>query len=91
VNGDRRALHRAGLSAACFCPGSASCCIRRTGWSRRARWWRSTRRLGAAFAAWRAGGISFAKLDAAVQGWINHVRYADSWGLRERVLGRLVW
>jgi RNA-directed DNA polymerase len=51
----------------------------------------ATRRLGAAFAAWRAGGISFAKLDAAVQGWINHVRYADSWGLRERVLGRLVW
>jgi hypothetical protein len=22
----------------------------------------------------------------SVQGWINHVRYADTWGLRQRVL-----
>jgi hypothetical protein len=29
--------------------------------------------------------ISFAELDASVQGWINHVRYADSWGLREHI------
>jgi hypothetical protein len=29
-----------------------------------------------------AGQISFAELDASVQGWINHVRYADTWGLR---------
>lgn len=28
------------------------------------------------------GRISFAELDASVQGWINHVRYADTWGLR---------
>lgn len=26
--------------------------------------------------------ISFAELDASVQGWINHVRFADTWGLR---------
>ncbi len=26
--------------------------------------------------------ISFAELDASVQGWINHVRYGDTWGLR---------
>ena len=26
-----------------------------------------------------------AELDASVQGWINHARYADSWGLREHV------
>ncbi len=25
------------------------------------------------------------------QGWINHVRYADSWGLREHMLNRFVW
>jgi hypothetical protein len=25
--------------------------------------------------------------DTSVQGWINHVRYADTWGLREHVLG----
>jgi RNA-directed DNA polymerase len=28
---------------------------------------------------------------SSVQGWINHVRYADSWGLREHVLSRFVW
>lgn len=29
------------------------------------------------------------ELDASVQGWINHVRFADSWGLRRHVLGKL--
>jgi retron-type reverse transcriptase len=33
------------------------------------------------------GGLSFETLNASVQGWINHVRYADSWGLRRAVLG----
>jgi RNA-directed DNA polymerase len=51
----------------------------------------ATRRLEAAFDAWREGRMSFARFDASVQGWINHVRYADSWGLRERVLSRFVW
>ena len=32
------------------------------------------------------GEISFAEFDASVQGWINHVRYADTWGLRQHVL-----
>jgi len=41
-----------------------------------------TRRFRASIAAYRAGAISFAELDARVQGWINHVRYADTWGLR---------
>ncbi|MCB9076503.1 MAG: hypothetical protein H6631_02845 [Anaerolineaceae bacterium] len=31
-------------------------------------------------------GLVFAELDASVQGWINHVRYADTWGLREHLL-----
>ncbi len=35
--------------------------------------------------------MSFARFDASMQGWINHVRCADSWGLRERVLSRFVW
>jgi hypothetical protein len=34
------------------------------------------------------GKITFAELDASVQGWINHVRYADTWGLRRVILGR---
>jgi RNA-directed DNA polymerase len=34
----------------------------------------------------RQGQLSFAELDASVQGWINHVRYADTWGLRKKIL-----
>jgi RNA-directed DNA polymerase len=34
------------------------------------------------------GKISFAELDSTVQGWINHVRYADTWGLRKHVLSK---
>ena len=33
-----------------------------------------------------AGPLSFAEFDASVGGWINHVRYADTWGLRQHVL-----
>ncbi len=51
----------------------------------------ASRRLGERFDAWRRGVISFAEFDASVQGWINHVRYADSWGLREHVLKRFRW
>jgi hypothetical protein len=50
-----------------------------------------SRRLGQRFDAWQAGQISFAEFDASVQGWINHVRYADTWGLRREVLDRFVW
>lgn len=48
----------------------------------------ATRRLVLRLDDYTAGRISFAELDASVQGWINHVRYADSWGLRGRVLAR---
>jgi len=41
-----------------------------------------TRRFECNLGAYEAGKISFAELDASVQGWINHVRYADTWGLR---------
>ncbi|QLH38271.1 MAG: hypothetical protein HWD60_03885 [Defluviicoccus sp.] len=37
-------------------------------------------RLRARFAAYHAGEISFAELDAAIQGWIAHVAHADRWG-----------
>jgi hypothetical protein len=50
-----------------------------------------TRRLTTQYDAWLAGDISFAAFDASVQGWINHVRYADSWGLRAHVLEPFVW
>lgn len=44
-----------------------------------------TRRLERNIDAYRAGRITFGELDASVRGWINHVRYADSWGLREHI------
>lgn len=44
-----------------------------------------TRKLASNLDAYRDGKSSFAELDASVQGWINHVRYADTWGLREHV------
>jgi RNA-directed DNA polymerase len=44
-----------------------------------------TRRLESHLDAYQAGRISFAELDAGVQGWINHVRYADTWGLRKHL------
>lgn len=49
------------------------------------------RRLGERFKAWHSGYISFGEFDASIQGWINHVRYADSWGLRTHVLKRFKW
>jgi retron-type reverse transcriptase len=47
-----------------------------------------TRRLRARWQDYCDGSISFAEFDASVQGWINHVRYADSWGLRKHLLTR---
>lgn len=43
------------------------------------------RRLEQTITLYRRGDISFAELDARVQGWINHVRYGDTWGLRGRL------
>jgi len=44
-----------------------------------------TRRLARNLDLYLAGALSFAELDASVQGWIAHVRYADSWGLRRHI------
>jgi hypothetical protein len=55
--------------------------------ARKARY--ATRHLQAQYSAWRQGKLSFAKLDASLQGWINHARHGDTWGLRRTVLRRL--
>jgi hypothetical protein len=47
------------------------------------------RRLRARLAEYHEGEISFAELDANIQGWINHVGSADSWGLRRHILETL--
>ena len=44
-----------------------------------------TRRLEGNLDLYQAGQISFAELDASIQGWINHVRYGDTWGLRQHI------
>lgn len=44
-----------------------------------------SRRLTRDFGLYREGRISFTELDAGIQGWINHVRYGDTWGLREHL------
>jgi retron-type reverse transcriptase len=36
------------------------------------------------------GRLEFSRLEASIKGWINYVRYADSWGLRRSVLRRAV-
>jgi RNA-directed DNA polymerase len=46
---------------------------------------RATSHLGERLDDYRAGRISFAEFDASVKGWVNHIRYADSWGLRKEV------
>jgi retron-type reverse transcriptase len=45
------------------------------------------RKLRNLLAAYADGKFPIEKLDASIQGWVNHVRYADSWGLRTAVLG----
>ncbi len=44
-----------------------------------------TRRLQHNIDLYESGQLSFAELDTSVQGWINHVRYADTWGLRRHL------
>lgn len=44
------------------------------------------RRLSGRIEDYEAGRISFAELDASVKGWVNHIRYADTWGLRTHIL-----
>jgi len=35
------------------------------------------------------GKVQRDKITASVQGWVNHVRYANTWGLRRSILGYL--
>lgn len=46
------------------------------------------RKLDKRIADYQAGRITFAELDATVKGWVNHVRYADTYGLRKAVLSK---
>jgi hypothetical protein len=48
------------------------------------------RRLQHRLRSYREGEISRQEVAATVLGWINHVRYGDTWGLRQAVLEDVV-
>jgi len=48
------------------------------------------RKLRALIAAYQAGQIALAAVNASVRGWINHVRYANTIGLRKALLMRKI-
>jgi RNA-directed DNA polymerase len=47
------------------------------------------RRFKRLLAAYAAGEIPLERVTASVQGWANHARFGDTWGLRQAVLGAL--
>jgi RNA-directed DNA polymerase len=47
------------------------------------------RRLKQLAARYAAGEIEYQQLAASVQGWVNHVRYGDTWGLRRAILNEV--
>jgi len=44
------------------------------------------RKLRSLLDRYQAGEIPLERVHASVQGWVNHVRYGDTWGLRRAVL-----
>ena len=48
------------------------------------------RKLGQTLALYRVGEVSFEQLTASVQGWINHVRYGNTIGLRKALLSQTI-
>jgi len=48
------------------------------------------RRLNQRRTAYLGGKLTQDEVSASVRGWINHARYADSWGLRKAVLKDIV-
>ena len=51
---------------------------------------RYRRRLGELLRRHAAGEVGIDRVHASVRGWINHVRYGDTWRLREAVFGGVV-
>jgi RNA-directed DNA polymerase len=49
---------------------------------------RRLRRLSRDYAG---GKVNLDRVDAGVQGWINHARYGDTWALREAILSDIEW
>ena len=47
------------------------------------------RRLRELLTAYGMGEIPLERVDASVQGWVNHARYGDTWGLRQALFAGL--
>jgi RNA-directed DNA polymerase len=47
------------------------------------------RRLEQLLSGYAAGKMPLARVTASVQGWVNHVRFGDTWGLRRAMFGGL--
>lgn len=47
------------------------------------------RRLKKLVSDYHTGAIFFKQLDASVQGWINHVKHGDTWGLRRAIFSSI--
>jgi RNA-directed DNA polymerase len=48
------------------------------------------RRLKGLLAAYAAGEASLDRVNGSVQGWVNHARYGNTWGLRRALLSTLL-
>ena len=48
------------------------------------------RRLKALHCRYQVGEIGLEQLEASLQGWINHVRYGDTWELRRAILSEVI-
>jgi retron-type reverse transcriptase len=44
------------------------------------------RKLALLVQNYRTAKITFPQLDASIKGWVNHVRFANTWGLRRSIL-----
>ncbi|HEY9075858.1 MAG TPA: reverse transcriptase domain-containing protein [Anaerolineaceae bacterium] len=51
--------------------------------------YRFQRRLAGLVKAARENPENLAGLNASIRGWVNHVRYGNTWGLRRAMLGRI--
>ncbi len=56
---------------------------------RRCKGIRYRRRLKRLLASYQSGEVELDQVHASVQGWLNHVRYGDTWGLRRAMLSSI--
>ena len=53
-------------------------------------WLACAARAGADAQQYAHSQMTLAQVSASAQGWVNHVRYANSTGLRKHILGQII-